>query len=254
MLRKSLVYVLAGVLAYGLLALVMQTATIASASSPTDNAVRAALQQELSKKLPGVRAAVEGRAATLTGTVQSYLDKMKAQQIAHKYSALTRIVNDVQVGGPVVEDQALAQKLASKLAYDRSMQGNIFDWYTIEVRNGAVTLSGYAHNYMAYNDARALVESEKGVKDVVDTVEVLPLSPNDDRIRMDAARRIYTSGELSRYLADPAHPIRIVVRDGNIILEGAVLNSMDRNLAQIAADSTPGAFSVTNNLSVDRKG
>lgn len=220
-------------------------------ASPTDTAVQTALQKELATKYNAVRVVVDERVATLTGTTTSYLDKLSAEKTAKKYKALTRVVNRIQVAGPTVPDDQLLEHLSRQLANDRTFQGNLFDSYYLQVKNGFVTLSGYAHNYPSLNSALAIVSAEKGVKDVVNKVDVLPLSQFDDSIRAVAARRIYGSSTLSKYAMDPEHPIRIIVNNGNVILDGEVLNKMDKQLAETAMLSVPGVFSVTNSLRVE---
>ena len=234
--------------------LVLGLANAASAASPTDRAVQTAVQQELlnSKKFADVQVTVEDRTATLTGTVGRYLDKISAERKARKYAALTKVANLIQVAGPTVADQQLAEKLARKLAYDRTFQGNVFDAFHLSVKNGVVTVSGYAHTYWARNSALGLAAAEKGVKDVVDQIEVLPVSAHDDDIRVAAVRSIYGNTVLQKYALNPAHSIRIIVRNGHLTLEGAVLNSGDRTIAALAASTIGGVFSVTNNLRVER--
>lgn len=232
--------------------LTLSVGSFAWAATATDHAVQTALQSELSKKFPDVRVAVANRVATLTGSVDSYLDKLSAEKTAKKYAALTRVVDRVAVAGPEVSDDRLADHLSRQLAGDRTFQGNVFDSFYLQVKDGVVTVSGYAHNYPARDSALGIVAAEKGVKDVVDKVDVLPLSRFDDDIRMAAARRIYGHGTLSRYAIDPAHPIRIIVNNGNVILDGEVLNKMDKQLAEMAMLGVPGVFSVTNNLRVEK--
>ncbi len=223
-----------------------------AAVSPTDRAVETALQDELGKKFAAVRVQVEDRIATLTGSVDSYLEKLSAEKKAHKYAALRSVVNRIQVAGPTVADRQLAEKLSRKLVYDRTFQGNLFDAFSLNVKNGVVTLGGYAHSYPSRDSALGMAAAEKGVKGVVDKIEVLPLSPLDDRIRIVAVRRLYGTSSLQKYALDPAHPIRIIVRNGNVMLEGSVLNPMDRTIAGLALTGITGVFSVTNNLQVPR--
>ena len=248
MLRRNYSYAILALL------LVLGLANAASAASPTDRAVQTAVQQELlnSKKFADVQVTVEDRTATLTGTVGRYLDKISAERKARKYAALTKVANLIQVAGPTVADQQLAEKLARKLAYDRTFQGNVFDAFHLSVKNGVVTVSGYAHTYWARNSALGLAAAEKGVKDVVDQIEVLPVSAHDDDIRVAAVRSIYGNTVLQKYALNPAHSIRIIVRNGHLTLEGAVLNSGDRTIAALAASTIGGVFSVTNNLRVER--
>lgn len=246
MLRKNFSYVILSLL------LVLGLGNLAWAGTPTDRAVQTALQQELSKKFNDVRVNVEDRVATLTGSVENYLDKVSAEKKARKYGAVTKVVNHIRVGGASIADRELAEKLSRKLATDRTFQGNVFDAFHLSVNDGVVSIRGYAHSYPARDSALGIVASEKGVKGVVDQIEVLPLSSFDDRIRLIAARSIYGSAALQKYAANPAHPIRIIVRNGNVILEGTVLNSMDRTVAGLAVSGVSGVFSVTNNLHVDR--
>jgi hypothetical protein len=109
---------------------------------------------------------------------------------------------------------------------------------------------------------------------VVNEIEVLPNSPNDERVRAGAYVRVYGHPTLSRYnpnrgtplfssiarrnfgiSSDPPpgrHPIHIIVKNGHVTLEGAVAREGDKTIAGLQADSTPGAFSVTNNLVVEQ--
>lgn len=79
-----------------------------------------------------------------------------------------------------------------------------------------------------------------------------PLSPNDDRIRVAVYRAIYGHSALHRYGLGAIPPIHIIVKNGDVALEGVVANHMDRNIAGIQANGVPGVFSVRNNLRVQR--
>jgi osmotically-inducible protein OsmY len=89
------------------------------------------------------------------------------------------------------------------------------------------------------------------VKEVVNDVKVLPTSMFDDSIRARTALAIYRDSVLGRYASDPERPIRIVVDNGHVTLYGSVQSTMDKNIAGMRANSVPGAFSVSNNLTVD---
>jgi osmotically-inducible protein OsmY len=88
------------------------------------------------------------------------------------------------------------------------------------------------------------------VKDVIDSIEVAPTSPMDDRIRLAEARAIYGASQLNKYAIDPAKPIRITVVNGNVTLSGVVDNQGDKDVANIRANGVAGVFKVTNNLQV----
>ena len=229
----------------------MLGATVAMACvAPTNDAVKASLSRDLAK-YPGVSVSVDDCVATLNGQVDRFTDKQAALRKARSYGAITSIVNKINVGGPTVADNELATKLARKLAYDRSLQNNVFDWYTVNSQNGAVTVSGYAHNPMAKDSALALVASTTGVKDMVDKIEVLPVSLFDDQIRIAAARRIYGGSSFIGAI-DPIHPIRIIVENGHVILEGVVNSELDRTVAGMKVNGLSGVFSVENKLEVKR--
>jgi len=102
------------------------------------------------------------------------------------------VQNLIEVAGPVVEDVTLRNKLAEKLTYDRVGYGTTaFNAFTIGVQNGVVTLGGVAYGPTDKDSAISLVSNFPGVKDVVDNIEVAPVSPMDDRIRLATARAVY---------------------------------------------------------------
>jgi hyperosmotically inducible protein len=127
----------------------------------------------------------------------------------------------------------------------------VFDHLTYRVDNDQVTLSGQVHWPALKTDAERAVSRVEQVAGVTNTIEVLPLSPNDDRIRIEAYRAIYGNSTLARYRLNPHPPIRIIVKNGNLTLMGAVGSEMDRTIAHMQASAVPGAFSVTNNLQID---
>ena len=92
----------------------------------------------------------------------------------------------------------------------------------------------------------------EGVEKVKNEIEVLPLSPNDDRIRRATYRAIYGHPGLDRYALQAVPPIHIIVANGNVTLEGVVAIEGDKNLAGIRANGVSGVFSVKNNLRVEK--
>ena len=222
----------------------------ASASTPTDRAVQAALSKDLAK-YANIKVEVEDRIVELSGTVPSYLDKLAIARKAKSYGAVTHVTNLVAVDGPRLPDQELGEKLARTLAYDRTNQGSVFNWFTVTVEDGKVTLAGYARNYVDRDSALFIVASAAGVRDVENKVEVLPVSVYDDQIRILAARRIY-GGATIQIAINPVHPIRIIVKNGKVTLEGSVLTKVDRALAQARLAGIMGIFSVKNHLEVTR--
>ena len=126
----------------------------------------------------------------------------------------------------------------------------VFDTMSFRVDGDTVTLFGSVTRPSLRSDAANVVKRLEGVSRVENQIEVLPLSVFDDRIRVAAARAIYGYAPLQRYALGAVPPIRIIVKNGQITLEGVVGNEMDRNLAFIRANQVPDAFSVTNSLRV----
>jgi hyperosmotically inducible protein len=130
---------------------------------------------------------------------------------------------------------------------------NVFDNLTYGVDGGTVTLAGQVTQPVLKSSAENVVKHLEGVTRVVNNIEVLPLSPNDDGIRRDVYRRIYGFPSLStRYGFQAVPSIHIIVKNGNVTLEGVVDNAADKNVAGIQANGAPGVFSVTNNLRVEK--
>lgn len=126
----------------------------------------------------------------------------------------------------------------------------IFDNLSYQVENGTVTLSGQVRRPTLKSDAGNVVRSIPGVTKVVNNIEVLPLSPMDDRIRLAEFRTIYGFPSLNRYALSAVPSIHIIVSRGHVTLAGVVDNQTDKNVAFMEANSVPGVFSVTNDLKV----
>jgi hyperosmotically inducible protein len=114
----------------------------------------------------------------------------------------------------------------------------------------AVVLSGQVVRPILKSDAVLAVKNITGVSKVIDNIEVLPLSPFDDAIRIRTFRAIFSMPGFEKYAFQAVSPLRIIVKNGNITLIGFVGSQMDKIQAKMAARSIPGAFSVTDDLTV----
>ncbi|MGB7267615.1 MAG: BON domain-containing protein, partial [Terracidiphilus sp.] len=211
-----------------------------------------AVQAKLNKsQFKSVQVSVDANGiATLTGTVSLYENKVDAEKAAHKVKGVSAVRNLIQVVGPDVSDAELNKKLGEQLTYNREGYGSLFDAITLDVHDGVVTLGGHVHDYPNRDSALATVATTPGVKDVVDNMEVDPVSQMDWQSRIAVARAIYSFPSLSRYAIDPAHPIRVSVQNGHVELYGVVDSEADKDAAGIRANSVPGVFSVENDLQV----
>jgi hyperosmotically inducible periplasmic protein len=128
---------------------------------------------------------------------------------------------------------------------------NVFDNLSYKVDGSTVVLMGQVTQPTLKSSAERVVKGIEGVDKVVNKIEVLPLSPNDDKIRRAVYRAIYGQPNFERYALQAVPPIHIIVNNGNVTLEGVVANEADKNLANVRANGVPGVFSVKNNLQVE---
>jgi hyperosmotically inducible protein len=170
----------------------------------------------------------------------------------------------------------IAKEVQKKLAGLPNL--GVFDWLTFGFRGKTVVLKGYASRPTLKSSAANVLKGIPGIESVDNQIEVLPLSPNDDRIRAAVYNRIYTQPSLRKYNAnqgtvrqangpggsiamraggitnDPPrgfHAIHIIVKNGNVTLYGVVNNASDEAIAGMQANSAPGVFSVDNDLIVE---
>jgi len=135
-------------------------------------------------------------------------------------------------------------------------QLNMVPWYTVfdilkySVSDDVVTLTGAVTNPTVKTDAENAVKHIEGAEKVVDQIEVLPPSPQDDQIRLAEYRAIYSQGTLSRYGLGALQSIHIIVKGGHVTLEGNVDTQADKDAAGIYAKGVSNVFSVANNLVV----
>lgn len=150
---------------------------------------------------------------------------------------------------------ASAEKLVKEVRHELVMLPyyGVFDNLSYRVDGGVVTLFGQVTKPTLKSDAGNVVKKLEGVERVENMIEVLPVSPNDDRIRLAVYRSIYHHASLSRYALNAVPPIHIIVANGKVTLEGVVTSSGDKNLAGIQANSVSGVFEVKNNLTVEGK-
>lgn len=126
----------------------------------------------------------------------------------------------------------------------------VFDNLAYKVDGYTVTLLGQVTNPVVKSSAESAVKRIEGVEKVDNQIEVLPVSPMDDRLRRQLYRAIYGYPALQRYALPVLKPIRIIVKNGHVTLEGVVDREADKNIAGIRANGVHGVFSVTNNLVV----
>ncbi len=163
-----------------------------------------------------------------------------------------------QVSRPVAANvnSSLEQRLYGEVHHQLALipQFTIFDNLAYRVDGGTVTLYGQVRNAIIKDEAQSSIQHLEGVDRVINQIEILPASFNDDRIRRQVARAVFNDPRMANYAIQPVPPIHIIVKNGHVTLKGVVDNPMDKQLAVTRANSVPGVFSVQNNLQVERKG
>lgn len=217
-----------------------------------DSQIQADIKSSLrADRFKDVDVSVKDGVVLLSGTVDLCAYKDEAEKRAQRNKDTAAVRNEIQIADPRIPDAELQSKLVKKIQYDRVGYGTTaFNAISVSVRNGVVTLGGHAYGPTDKDSAISLATHMQGVQDVIDEVEVDPVSPMDDRIRIQVARSVYGHPALNKYAIDPSKPIRISVQNGHVTLFGVVDNQMDKDLANIRANGVPGIFSVTNHLEV----
>jgi hyperosmotically inducible protein len=157
---------------------------------------------------------------------------------------------------PYVQGPANESRLVQEVRHQLVMLPyySIFDDLGFRVEGSTVTLTGQVTNPVLKSDAQNVVKRVEGVTNVVNNIEVLPLSPMDNQIRRAVGRAIYGDPTLSTRYGFQAMPsIHIIVKNGHVRLEGVVANQMDKQIAGMRANSVPNVFSVDNELRVEGK-
>jgi len=248
--RHALTLALAAGLALGSQVVSPPASYALGQNAQTDNNIQAQLQNEL-KKYKDIQISVKNGVVDLEGTVKDFATKEEVDKRAHRTKNVVAVRNKLKIAGAgEISDAQLQQKIVQKLQYDRVGYGNAFNAISVNVQDGVVTLAGNALGPVAADSAVSLASHFPGVQDVINNIQVDPVSPFDNQSRVAVYRAIYGFPSLNKYAIDPAQPIRITVVNGNVTLNGVVNSQADKNVAGIRANSVPGIFKVTNNLQV----
>ena len=128
----------------------------------------------------------------------------------------------------------------------------LWDDVNFRVNNGNVELLGAVSQPYKKTDIGRIVQRIPGVASVSNELKVLPLSPQDDRLRLQVAWAIYRDPALSRYAMGAVPAIHIIVDNGRVTLTGAVNNALEKQVAGMRASAAGLSFGpVVNNLTVD---
>jgi hyperosmotically inducible protein len=236
------------------LAVVVGAGLCWAAPPTTDSQAVASIQSRLDKakvnKHGEVQVTYAGGIATLTGTVDNLGSKLDAEKAAQKVHGVTQVVDNIQVRADEVTTQQMLEQARHEIVMYYAY--GIFDNVNFEAHNGTLTVSGQVTQPFKKTDIGNILERVKGVAELNNNLEVLPLSTFDDRLRLQIARAIYGDPFFIRYANQALPPIHIIVKNGNVTLEGVVASTLDRTKAEMAALHTGLSFAVVDHLQVER--
>jgi hyperosmotically inducible periplasmic protein len=182
-------------------------------------------------------------AMLLTSTPQAYA----AQQ--------SKLQNKLNLNSTASRNDRRMEALGEEVRHQLVMLPyySVFDWLQAQVKpDGTVTLMGQVVRPTLKDDALNRVKSLESASHVVDNIEVLPLSPMDNQIRIAVYRAIFSyDSPLFRYATQSVPPVHIIVKNGHVTLKGIVASQSDSDLANIRANQVSGVFSVKNELQIE---
>jgi len=225
-----------------------------AAPPTTDSQAMENIQSRLNhtqvQKHGDVQVTYAGGVATLAGTVDNLGSKLDVEKAVEKTRGVTRVVDNIQVRAEGVNDQQILEQ--ARHAIVMYFAYGIFDNVELAAHEGTLTVSGQVTQPFKKTDIGRILARVKGVAALQNNLEVLPLSNFDDRLRMQVARAIYGDPFFIHYADQALPPIHIIVKNGNVTLEGVVANGMDKIKAHMDALHAGLSFSVVDHLQIEK--
>ncbi len=237
------------------LSLVMVPERAAAQDEPVAHKeLRAVIERALTEqgvlKDNNVQVTVAPGTVTLSGTVITIADKIMAEKETHKIAGGFMVIDNISVNAPAQPDQKIAAEVSA--AIRRHTFYTVFDWVTIQVAGGVVTLQGWVHQ--PWRKAEFVAQAYKivGVKQVNDELVALPLSYYDDNTRSRAATLIYDDPTFDDHVYDADPPIHIIVDNGKVILKGIVDNQAEKATAEDIVKFNTDVTNIDNQLVIQK--
>jgi hyperosmotically inducible protein len=195
-----------------------------------------------------VNVQVRNGIASLTGTVDSYGQELRAVRAARHQHGVIGVADNIQVS----TEDVTPQQIVSKARHDVLMYPfyTIFDHITLSTEGNRLTVAGQVTQPYKKSDLGNILANIRGVTYVKNDIQVLPVSSFDDHIREEVAERIYGDPQFSNYGNQANPPIHIIVDNGQVTLYGAVNSKVDRQKAEIDARFAATYFGLKNNLRI----
>ena len=211
-----------------------------------DNELRRDIERELEwepsiDERPIGVSVVDG-VVTLTGEVDSYAEKWKAERTAERVSGVKAIANklEVRLSGQR-SDTDLAEAAVHALKWNVMVPS---DQVKVEVENGWVKLVGTVNYDYQRRAAERAVRNLPGVRGISNLIVVRP------KVEPDHLKQKIEETFKREALMD-AQRIDVDVSGSEVTLRGTVRTWLERHEAEKAAWSAPGVTAVHNYITVD---
>lgn len=233
-----------------LCAILTSVPALVRAENPTspDASIRTLVEYRLAKRgLDEVRVAVQDDIVTLSGTVESLAQRTAAAKAA-SLPEVEKVINKVVLAPTDRTDAAIAVDAQDVL--DHYPFYGIFDWVSVRVQHGDVTLTGSVYQPWHRDVLEERIADIKGVRSIENDVSVQPVSLTDDAIRMQAARALYSDFMFNEFAGALHPPIHLIVDDGTLTLDGVVRSRVEKQGAEAIVRTSTSALRVRDNLRV----
>lgn len=175
---------------------------------------------------------------------------MKSQRIQNRNSIITILISISFITacplnkGDSITDTRINNAVKTELLENEAVPSHLIDVSTID---GVVTLSGSVSNLLARDQALRVVESIKGVRSIVNRIDIKPVKRSDGQIKKDIKRAL---------LEDPvteSYKIDVKVNDGVAELSGSVASWAERDICLRVAKGVKGIKEIKNDISIKFK-
>jgi hyperosmotically inducible protein len=198
-----------------------------------------------------VQVSMDNGVATLAGTVDCLGVKMDAEQAARKVDDVIGVIDNINVHAEDVTPRQIGEQARKDIVTYYAY--TIFDNITLEVQGERLIVNGQVTQPYKKQDIGNFLAHVKGVAELENNLEVLPTSEYDDSLRLAIARAVYNDPFFIHYRDQALPPIHIIVKNGNVTLEGVVATALDRAKAETDARLAATYFNLTNNLRIEGK-